>query len=352
MCVITSLENNLNSNSCMIQARAMPDPDHVIQAFIDGSLERLAESRGEFTAGEYRQGLKHFAARTLERRCLDLSMTDVVSWFSDTPHTANMLRHIARFGKIIRVVGPASSERLAFRHDRVREWLHADAAADLMRRDAMPEAVLKEPYFAEIIGAALVRDDIPIATVEQAKTANPLSLFCAMRVFGKPVNDQHYAILRAAEAWLDDAAAHEPHHNNLRWTALHVLSEFDAPYVTSLVQRFRKEQNNWWGLRASFRNGDFVAGIKLCHQHGPGIRVVGHLELIDHVQRCRGTSLVRTLDDLLRRDQLTRQQVWRLEASRPPRWFLKGRALNLWAAAAGVEAQALREKVLRLEVRL
>ena len=32
--------------------------------------------------------------------------------------------------------------------------------------------------------------------------------------------------------------------------------------------------------------------------------------------------------------------------------FLKGRALNLWAAAAGVEAQALREKVLRLEVRL
>jgi hypothetical protein len=32
--------------------------------------------------------------------------------------------------------------------------------------------------------------------------------------------------------------------------------------------------------------------------------------------------------------------------------FLKGRELNLWAAAAGVEAQALREKVLRLEVRL
>ncbi len=32
--------------------------------------------------------------------------------------------------------------------------------------------------------------------------------------------------------------------------------------------------------------------------------------------------------------------------------FLKGRGLDFWAAAAGVEAQALREKVLRLEVRL
>ncbi len=32
--------------------------------------------------------------------------------------------------------------------------------------------------------------------------------------------------------------------------------------------------------------------------------------------------------------------------------FLKGRSLDFWAAAADVEAQALREKVLRLEVRL
>ena len=32
--------------------------------------------------------------------------------------------------------------------------------------------------------------------------------------------------------------------------------------------------------------------------------------------------------------------------------FLKGRDLYLWATAAGVEAQALRERVLRLEIRL
>ena len=32
--------------------------------------------------------------------------------------------------------------------------------------------------------------------------------------------------------------------------------------------------------------------------------------------------------------------------------FLKGRSLDFWALAADVDAQALREKVLRLEVRL
>ena len=280
------------------------DPSHVIQAFIEGSLGRLAESRGEFTAGEYKQELRHFATTMLERRCLDLSMPDVAAWFGDTPSTVNMLRHIARFGEIIRVTGPVSDERLAFRHDRVRDWILADAAADLMRRDAIPETVLTEPYFAEIIGAALARYDIPLATVEQIRLANPPALFWAMSVFGEPTNDLHHAVLKAAEAWLDDETTHTPHHENLRWTARRVLSECDAPYVISLVKRFREERNDWWGLRARFRNGDFVAGLELCRLHEPGISVVGHVELIDHVQQCRGGALVRTLDTFLRRDQL------------------------------------------------
>ena len=279
--------------------------DHVIKTFIEGSLERLAEIRGEFTAGEYRQGLACFMAALLERRCLNPTMTDVVSWFSDKPETVNILRHIAHFGEIIRVIKPVSNERLLFRHDRVRDWLWADAVADLMHRDAMPETVLTDPYFAEIIGAALVRDDIPTATVENTGIANPLALFYTMCVFGAPSNNLHRTVLAAAEAWLDDETTHRPQNNYLRWTARRVLSEIDAPYVTSLVQRFRNEQNDWWGLRARFRNGDFMAGIKLCFENSPGITVVGHLELIDHVQRCRGASLVRTLDELLRHDQLT-----------------------------------------------
>ena len=102
-------------------------------------------------------------AALLERRCLNPTMTDVVSWFSDKPETVNILRYIAHFGEIIRVIKPVSNERLLFRHDRVRDWLWADAAADLMHRDDMPETVLTDPYFAEIIGAALVRNDIPTA---------------------------------------------------------------------------------------------------------------------------------------------------------------------------------------------
>ena len=297
-----------------------PDPDRVIQAFIEASLERLAEGHGEFTAGEYRQTLSYLAATMLERRCLGPTMTDVAAWLSDTPDTVTMLRHIAHFREIIRVTGSVSDRRLAFRHDRVRDWLHADAVANLMRVGDLPEAVLMEPYFSGIIGAALVREGIPLAMVDRTAIANPLSLFCAMRLFGEPTNDLHYAVLKAAEGWLDEEATHLPNHDDLRWTACRFLSECEASYVKPLVQSFRNEKDDWWGLRARFRNGDFAAGIILCAQHEPGIGVVGHLELIDHVERSRGVSLVTTLDSLLRRDELPPDgRVRCLEASRLPR---------------------------------
>lgn len=281
------------------------DPEHVIQTFIERSLERLAENRGEFTAGEYRQGLNQLAVRMLELRRLDPSMTDVVSWFGDALNTVNMIRRITHSGEIIRIVGPASSERLEFRHDRVRDCLLIDATANLMRHGTMPEALLMDPYFAEIIGAALVREQIPISMVSETGKVNPLALFCAMRFFGKPTNNLHSAILSVAEAWLDDEATHGRKNNYLRWSVCRVLSETDAPYVTSLIKRFQNEHNSWQGLRASFRNGDFFAGIELCYSHEPGVQVVGHLELIEHVKRNQGISLIRTLDDLLRSDKLT-----------------------------------------------
>ena len=189
---------------------AKSDPGHVIEEFIEGSLRRLAESRGEFTAGEYRKGLRRVAATMLERYCLNPAMAEVAAWFDDTPNTAKILRHVVHFGEIVRVIGPTSDERLAFRHDRVRDWIFADAVADLMRRNAMPVAVLEEPYFAEIIGAALVFDNIPLVAVEQIRIANPLSLFCAMRAFGEPKSNLHNVVLKHSKAWLDDEVVHDP----------------------------------------------------------------------------------------------------------------------------------------------
>ncbi len=285
----------------------VPNPDNVIQSFIDGSLASLAEHQGNFTAGEYRNGLRRLAARMLEQRCLDISMTEIVSWFRDTPDIPNILRHIVHFREVIRAIGPPLDERLAFRHDRVRDWLLADAADDLLCREAMPETVLTEPFYAEIIGMALVRGNVRIAVVKQVGSANPLALFCAMRYFGKSesANDLYCAIVESAKQWLGKDPTHGSQYASLRLSACRVLSETDARHVISLVKHFRNEKSCWWGLRASFRNGDLVAGIKLCSQFRPGLTGAGHAELIHHVRQNRGTTAIHALNGILRRGSLT-----------------------------------------------
>jgi hypothetical protein len=283
---------------------APPDPDGVIGAFVEAGLGRLAESRQDFTAAEYRQSLRNVAAAMLERWSLDLTMVEAAAWFGASPQIANMLRHVARFGEILRITGPASGERLTFRHDRVRDWVLADAAADLMRRDAVPGPVLGDPYFAEVLAAALVRDDVPVAMVDRIRAVNPLALFCALRLFGESTTDIHRRVLSAAEDWLDEEATHRREHDHLRWEARRALSDSESSHVIPLISRFR--ERDWWSLRARFRSGDILAGIELCRQHEPGVGVVGHLELIEYVQRRRSVPLIRELDVLLRGDKPTR----------------------------------------------
>src|SRR5258708_1245885 len=175
----------------------------------------------------------------LERRRLDLTMIEAAAWFGASPDIANMFRHVARFGEILHVAGQASGECLAFRHDRVRDWVLADAVADLMRRDAVPRPVLSDPYLAEVLGAALLRGGVSMAMVDRIGAVNPLALFFALRLFGEAATDIHRRVLMRAEDWLDEEAAHSRDHHYLRWEARPPLSESESSPVIPLITPFR-----------------------------------------------------------------------------------------------------------------
>ena len=285
-------------------SNAASEPDQVVRSYVEASLERLAASRRQFTAGEYQQGLRRFAMATLERRSLQPTFSDAASWFENDQGVIEILRHLAHSEEILSLGRTSQNESFKFRHDRVRDWLHADALSTLMRNDALPVAILADPFFAEIIGAALLQQDIPISLVEQTRRSNPLALFCAIRLFGEPKNQIHNAVLESARRWLADPATLGANNEMLRWSACRLLSELDASYVISLVRCFREERHEWWGLCARFRNGDVFAGIKLCRQYELGVRIVGHAELIEHSCRWHGQPLVKELDEILRNSRL------------------------------------------------
>ena len=279
-------------------------PGKVFETFFDGSLSRLVANRGDFTAGEYRKALKMFAEKQLMHRRIDAPLSDVTSWFSDSPDVVTMLRHILHHGEVMRIVERGQREYVIFRHDRVRDWVHAYTLADQMRTDVVPVAVVCDPYLAEVIGGALTHGGIPSSKVEQFAARNPLSLFFAMQYFGDVVSDMRHFVLRSIESWLDRDSTHESNNDALRWEATRILSNCQGSYIRPMIDRFRNEMNGWWSLRARFRNGDYMAGVAMCAWHAPGITVVGHVELIDHVSEVFGSTLVDSVKRILTRTVL------------------------------------------------
>ena len=287
---------------------ATPNPRSVIGSYLKRSLFALAESDDGYTAGEYWDALRMLSIGMLEKRRWDPSFAEVAEWTADEPQRRAMLRRILRVGEIVRLAGPIDGQHVAFRHDRVRDYLLAEAVAHAIPRDELPTSALAEPYFAEVIGMALTRTGTAAATVGKVADANPLALFCALRHFSTLDTDPRRLVMRAASAWAQSDAWRNPNHQALRAAILSVLSECDGPHVMELCETIGDGRLDEWSLRGRFRNGDLNAGVELCAFVPPNVRWAGHEELIDHVRKRGGSDSVRGLKSLLGRKNLPLRQ--------------------------------------------
>jgi len=109
-----------------------------------------------------------------------------LSWLASDSGAPAMLRHLVHHGEIIRLSGTATDEHLFFRHDRVRDALFSDAIATMIRSGTLSDDLLAEPYFAEVIGAALLYENIPVVVVDRIRATNALALLHALRLFREP----------------------------------------------------------------------------------------------------------------------------------------------------------------------
>ena len=97
---------------------ATPEPETVIQSFIERELQRVAASSGTHTAGEYRDALRTLPLEMLNRGQLEPTFSDVIEWTAEERPIAAMLRDLARHREVVRLEGTTENQRVAFRHDR------------------------------------------------------------------------------------------------------------------------------------------------------------------------------------------------------------------------------------------
>jgi hypothetical protein len=214
-----------------------------------------------------------------------------------------LLSHMLHAGDFIYQIGTSSEQAIGFRHDRVRDWLLIDAAAALLRANKLKDEIVGEPYFAEIIAGVLVQNAVPEEFVDRVLATNPLALFHALRLFQEPTTGIHERILRAINQWLDDHRSADLQHAALQREALAALAETESSKAIDIVRRFAVQ--DWSALQARFRNGDVLGGVELCSIMPPGSGSPWRDDQIEHAKLKFGSRLLRTLDRILRHNDLS-----------------------------------------------
>jgi hypothetical protein len=243
------------------------------------------------------------AGQMLKRRRVELSWVELESW-SLAPETLRLMRRLIQHGELLRGSGPSARFRLVFRHDRVRDWLLAEAACSMDELGELTDDIVGEAFFAEILGLVLVRRRAQATLLERALRLNPLALFHALRVCPEGAVEERGRIVEAIERWLESPANLGPAVRYLRWEALATLEATDGPEVPGLVIRF-PDPARFGGL-ARLRNGDIGGGIGFCLTSELGVGDLRRDRHIEHAKLRFGETLIRQADELLRRQDLDR----------------------------------------------
>lgn len=280
-----------------------PEPQQVIGDFVKANLYRLASNMGNFMLTEYQAALKTLACEMLSHRRVDPNWTEVQDWLRGQPDHLTAMRQIVRGGEVVRLTDAGRTERLTFRHDRVRAWLLSEGAADLIQSGQIDDAILLEPFFADVIGTALADPNTPVEAVDRVGVSNPLALFYALKTFRRPRDKIHQAVLNAIDVWLANEETHGRSNRMLRWDALQVLSEIESPHIIAVTKKFREQP--WTALEARFRNGDVGAGLQLCLIARPGVGAPWRDRQIVHAKVRFGKALIRALDEILKQLDLS-----------------------------------------------
>lgn len=282
-----------------------PEPHQVIGEFVERSLSRAAAASKDYPASAYRHALRTLAGEILATRQIEPNWSEINGWAGLNGEPVRLLSHLAHQGELIRFKGASDEHWLSFRHDRVRDWLLADAAAELDRRDLLTENVLEDPYFVEVFGAVLAWGQPRSSFLDRVAEKNPLALFHALRILGPSHSPRYEATLDAINAWLDNPVTHSRSNLHLRLEALAMLADTDSPIVPAIVCKFPDRTTN--SQLARLRNGDISGGVELCTHVEPGIGAPWRDIQIEHAKHSYGNCLTTSLDNFIRRKDLDRE---------------------------------------------
>ena len=264
----------------------------------------VSRSSGKFTIHDYQETLAALSTQMLLRKDLRPRWCQVRDWLKESAetHVREAAEFLRRDSVIYRLV---DGDALVFRHDRLMQHLLRESISHLFQC----EDVIGEVFYAELLGQSLAISAPSEKTVAAITERNPLVLFEALRAIRDSSTATHAKIIDAVMQWVRRPEA-QAIPEALRQAIGATLMETDSPVILEIGRYLRPD---YGVLAACLRNGSAWAGACLLGQTGrhsfdPAVRHTWRNAALNNAIRNHRPALVRQLDDILRRSDLSYEQ--------------------------------------------
>jgi len=226
----------------------------VINRFVQ-MVEAEATISAGHLQGEYDQALIRLASCMLNQKDLYPLWNDVQQWL--LANEVQVIRELARLGKVCRVTGRESENRFEFRHDRILEHFLVCALQPMLANLESNEDVLADPFYASFVGRALVLNQPSDELLRWIQQHAPLALISSLRFLPDLQNGIVESIVAAATHWLESASNDRSTPPVVLFEAYRLLEGTDTPHLLDVTKSLARHRLL---ARARLANGDAVAG--------------------------------------------------------------------------------------------
>lgn len=231
--------------------------NNVLDNYILKVTDRISSQlNSSFLPQEYQNALYSLCSSMLYNRKFFPKLHEIKQWFMSEPDTIGAIKELLKDQKLCRL---DENHRLIFKHDRLLNYLQVKALANLIISNEDIDTILSEPYYAEIIGQAILKIPYNEEILLKLYEMNILSLFESIKHFKTNSSSFKDEITKLVLTWSKNK-------NNFDFESIlesicQILIEIDSEIVINITENMPK---NRLTLLARLRNGCAWSGIEYC----------------------------------------------------------------------------------------
>jgi energy-coupling factor transporter ATP-binding protein EcfA2 len=238
------LKNDLQYNESV--------PGIAIENYISDQIKQIESSYQTF---QIKRSLSLFGKEILKNRSFDPTFSEIEKWLG---RDLEELRLISLVGKQRKLFFFDDEGKIYFRHDRVRDHLLTLSAIGLFINLDENKDIFADPYYSEIIGAALAASEMSNVVAESIVKLSPLAVFFSLKFLQEDSSEQkRRTAMGAIQMWRNSVAI-EMIPKAVLENIAYALVGFDVKEIETITNGFPKSAEL---DLAKFRNGLWLSAV-------------------------------------------------------------------------------------------